>query len=166
MRHRRSCAVTTRGSPAPARRHRPRVAGPLSPARGERSRRLLYRYRDELGTPVQTGKKFMNLVAGCSIHYWPVQQGGCCFLVPTRWKSVEQVSALLSKLQLVDDRSCISARRTIRLSCIFLWLMGCCNRLRFAPIRCLLLPYHFHRILGFQNQSCAVHTYRSSMMRY
>lgn len=110
-------------------------------------------------------RKFTNLVAGCSIHYRPVQQGGCCFLVPNRWKSMEQVSALLCKLQLVDIGSCISVR-TIRLSGIFLWLMGCCNCLRFAPICSLLLPYRFHWILGFQNQSCAVHTYRSSMMRY
>ncbi|RWW71009.1 hypothetical protein BHE74_00021290 [Ensete ventricosum] len=33
------CAVAARGSPAPARRCRPRVAGAFSPAQGERSRR-------------------------------------------------------------------------------------------------------------------------------
>ncbi|RWV86081.1 hypothetical protein GW17_00052069 [Ensete ventricosum] len=38
---------------APARRRRPWVAGAFSPAWGERSRRLSYRYRDELGTPVR-----------------------------------------------------------------------------------------------------------------
>ncbi|RZS23764.1 hypothetical protein BHM03_00056747, partial [Ensete ventricosum] len=35
----RSHAVAACGSPAPARRHLPRVAGAFSPARGERSRR-------------------------------------------------------------------------------------------------------------------------------
>ncbi|RWW16630.1 hypothetical protein GW17_00019473 [Ensete ventricosum] len=62
---------------SPVRRRRPRVAGALSPVRGERSRRRTvhtarYQYGDELGTPVRTGKS--NLVINC-ITCFPLVKG-------------------------------------------------------------------------------------------